>query len=147
MKRNNSLAFVILICAGLAVVSQSCSKKHRNEVYPTHGQVFDKENKPATGALVVFHPIETGERKIVTPVARVDEKGNFNLTTYDKNDGAADGQYIITIEWRLPPKNPMAGNKEGSDRLQGKYSDPKTSKLKFKVEKQPDNVVPTIRLQ
>ena len=36
-------------------------------------------------------------------MARVDEKGNFKLTTYEKNDGGPEGEYNITIQWRQPP--------------------------------------------
>jgi hypothetical protein len=109
--------------------------------------VFDKNNKPATGALVIFHPVDDSGPNPVRPLAHVDENGNFTLTTYEKNDGGPEGEYIITIEWRKSPANPFASNQEGPDRLQGKFNDPKTSKLRFKITNQPENTVSPIYLK
>jgi hypothetical protein len=147
MQKNFRYTVIILSCVGLAIFLTSCSGKSRKPVFPVHGQVFDKDNKPAVGALVIFHPTDNSDPNTVKPLARVDEKGNFTLTTYEKNDGGPEGEYAITIQWRLPPANPFGGEKEGPDRLKGRYNDPKTSTLKFKIANQPDNIVPPIRLQ
>jgi hypothetical protein len=138
-------AVLALACVGLLATSTSCRRQVRKPVFPTHGQVFDKNNRPATGALVIFNPVDAGPAP-VKPVAHVDQKGNFALTTYDKDDGGPAGEYIITIEWRQGGGNPFGG-KESHDSLKGAYSNPKTSKLKFKIEDRPDNTVPPIRLQ
>jgi hypothetical protein len=141
-------AFLILACVCLTVFFSSCAKKIRTQVYPAHGQVFDKNKRPAAGALVIFHPVDKSGPETVPPRAHVDEKGNYNLTTYEQNDGGPEGEYIITIQWRLPPANPFGADKEGPDRLKGSScNNPKTSKLRFKIANQPDNVVPPIRLQ
>lgn len=136
-----------LACAGLVVLFASCTKNTRKPVYPVHGQVFDKNNKPAVGALVIFHPVDLSDPNAGKPLAHVDEKGDFALTTYEKNDGGPEGEYIITIQWRESSTNPFGANKEGPDRLQGKFNNPKTSKLRFKISNQPDNSVPPIHLQ
>jgi hypothetical protein len=147
MKKSLNAAVLILFCAGLFVCLSSCRKKSRVPVYPTHGQVFDKNNKPAVGATVMFHPVSTsGSETIYPPLAKVDEKGNFALTTYDKNDGGPEGEYIITIEWRKQAGPPGIGP-PSEDLLKGKYNNPKTSQLKFKIANQPDNIVPPIRLK
>ena len=134
-------------CTIVALLCVACAKSGRKPVYPVHGQVLDGNGRPATGALLVFHPVDEKDPKVLRPLARVDERGDFALTTYEKNDGAPEGEYIMSIEWRQPPANPFAGKKEGNDRLRGRYSDPKTSPLRFKVERQADNTVPPIRLQ
>ena len=140
-------AIIVLFCGGLVVAFSSCSKSDRKPVYPVHGQVFDKDKKSAVGALVIFHPVDESSPKLIRPLAHVDEKGDFALTTYENNDGAPAGEYIITISWRQQPSKPSDGNKAGPDRLKGAYSNPKTSKLKFTITKQPDNAVPPIYLQ
>jgi len=140
-------AIFVLACAGLVAAFSSCAKTHRKPVYPVRGKVFDKNNKPAIGALVIFHPVDMSDPDSAKPLAHVGEKGDFALTTYEKNDGGPEGEYIITIQWRQPTANPFGANKEGHDRLQGKFNEPKTSKLRFKIVNQPDNVVPPIYLR
>jgi hypothetical protein len=147
MRNNSPFVVFVLTAANLLVFFSSCSKTDHKPVYPVHGQVFDKNNRPAVDALVVFHPRDSNDSNPVKPLARVDEKGNFTLSTYEKNDGGPEGEYIITIEWRQASAKPFAANKEGQDRLLGNFSNPNTSKIKFKITNQPDNVVPPIYLK
>jgi len=137
---------ITLTVAVLAILISSCGKTDRKPVYHVQGKVFDKNNRPAVDALVVFHPLDSSDANPVKPIARVDDKGNFALTTYEKNDGGPEGEYVITIEWRRPASNPFGPNKEGKDLLLGSFSNPKTSKLKFKISNQTDNTVPPIYL-
>ena len=66
----------------------SCGQENpRKPVYPVHGKVVDKDGKPATGALLVFHPLG-GDADSNNPTARVEKDGSFALTTYDDADGA-----------------------------------------------------------
>ena len=115
--------------------------------YPVHGQVLEGSNRPAVGALVIFHPVDTSDPKPAKPLAYVDEKGAFALTTYEKGDGAPEGEYVVTIQWRPKSTNPFNANKEGEDRLHGRYSDPKTSSFRFKIGRRADNVLPAIQLR
>ena len=146
-KRSIFRVFLLLILASIVPVLCSCGKAGRKPVYPVHGQVFDANNRPATGALVIFHPVQMSDPRPLKPLAYVDEKGSFALTTYENGDGAPEGEYVVTIEWRPKTTNPFAANKEGEDRLHGRYRDPKTSKLRFKIEKQADNVLTPIRVR
>ena len=141
----NILLPLALVCT--VFLALSCGKAGRKPVYPVHGQVLDANNRPAAGALVVCHPVDTGDAKRIKPLAYVDEKGAFALTTYEKEDGAPEGEYAVTIEWRERSANPFADNREGKDRLHGRYSDPKTSKLRLKIDKQADSVLPPIELK
>jgi hypothetical protein len=127
----------------LALLLSSCSSG-RKPVYPIQGQVLDANNKPAVGALVVLHP--SGDDKDPNkPRGYVGEDGTFQLTTYSEKDGAPEGTYVATVEWRLPRKSPY--DPEGADRLQGRYSNPKKSGISFTVEKGKDNVLPPIQLR
>jgi hypothetical protein len=131
-----------VLAAALALLP-SCSDG-RKAVYPTQGQVLDAKNKPAVGALVILHP-KDGEADPNKPRGYVEEDGSFHLTTYREHDGAPEGEYIVTVEWRTPRKTPF--DPEGDDRLQGRYSNPKTSKLSVKVEKGAENVLPPIQVR
>jgi hypothetical protein len=146
MLRSSSL----LRWAGLAAVvcviglASSCSNG-RKPVFPVHGQVLDAKQKPAVGALVVFHPVDADPKVPLKPLGKVDENGRFTLTTYVNGDGAPIGDYRITITWPTPKKTPF--DPEGGDQLRGRYAHPERSLHLFTVENKPDNEVPTIRLQ
>jgi hypothetical protein len=104
----------------------------RKPVYPVTGQVFC-DKKPAAGATVVFHPVGAKAEEALRPAGQVDADGVFRLTTYNQNDGAPDGEYLITVEWRPKKKTPFEA--DPPDRLQGRYSNPQTSGLRARVER------------
>ena len=137
----------LLALLAASLVLASCSKNDRLPVFPVRGQVFDSSQDPAAGALVVFHPVDPTDGPLLKPLAYVDRQGAFRLTTYEQGDGAPAGKYVVTIEWRQRSPNPFGPNKEGKDRLRGKYSDPQSSDFRFTVQKQTENVVPPIHLK
>jgi hypothetical protein len=130
------------------VLLPSCSKGGaKKAVYPVHGRVVDSANQPAVGALLIFHPVEPDPNDLNKPRAYVEADGSFALTTHTKGDGAPEGEYLVSIEWMPPRSNPFAGKEQSVDRLQGRYRDPNTSGLRFRVEKQSDNVLPEIHIR
>jgi|SRR5215831_15610996 len=137
---------ILSALAGGAFLLPACGKGSRRAVYPVHGYVFDANNKPASGALVVFHPLEGDAGDRDKPRAFVAEDGSFALTTYEKEDGAPEGEYVVTIEWRPKSANPFDANKQKPDQLKGRYSDAKKSKLRFKIDRKQDNMLEPIRL-
>jgi hypothetical protein len=128
--------------AASALLMPSCGKS-RKPVYPVHGTILDNEGKPAVGAIIIFHSTDTSDASSTNPAAVVAEDGSFAITTYETGDGAPEGEYVATIEWR---KRQGFGGPEGPDLLGGQLSDKATSQLRFKVEKQPDNVLEPIKL-
>jgi len=145
--RGKRSILLLLTFACMLPLLSSCGEAGRDPVYPVHGQVFDASNGPAVGALVIFHPVDKTGPESLKPLGYVDEKGAFALTTYENGDGAPEGKYAVTIQWRAKRANPFTANKEGEDRLHGRYSDPKTSNFRFKIERQTDNVLPAIQLR
>jgi hypothetical protein len=135
----------LVLAASLAVFAISCGNG-RKTVYPVTGRVVDADGKPAANAMVVFHPQDaTDDAPTANPVGTVDDSGVFTLTTYEKDDGAPSGKYAVTITW--PPARRSPFDTKGSDRLGGRYANPKTSTIVFTVEKQQANEVPTITVQ
>jgi len=116
----------------------------KEPLYPVHGKVLDARDKPATGALVIFHPVDRDEIRVPKPVGRVAEDGEFRLTTYTEEDGAPSGEYAVTILWPGEKKTPFGP--PGPDQLKGTYADPKSPKFRFTVGPTVDNEVPTIKL-
>ena len=133
----------------LVLCVPSCGSD-RPTCYPVRGEIFvgqGKDRTPANGAVVIFHPTAPASAEAPRPTAHVGEDGKFALTTYVKGDGAPAGEYAITIEWRLPRPPPPHQPKQTGDRLQGRYADPRTSTIRYSVEKNKDNNVPAIELQ
>src|SRR5437773_2441134 len=118
------------IVLGLAVLA-GASCNGGKTLYPVRAQVFF-EGQPATGALVVLHPVDDGSPAAVRPCGYVDSAGAVKITSYiattrTTGDGAPAGEYIVTIAW-LPAdvKEYLSkrSNSELPDKLQGRYSQP-----------------------
>ncbi|HBL44956.1 MAG TPA: hypothetical protein DDZ90_16355, partial [Planctomycetaceae bacterium] len=57
--------------------------------------------EPAAGAMLVFYPAQGEEfdSRGSRPRAKVEENGNFQVTTYQSGDGAPAGDYQVGILW------------------------------------------------
>jgi hypothetical protein len=129
---------LLLVMAVVAAAVSSCSGNKRKPVFPVRGQVLIN-GKPAAGATVFFYPVES-DPEALAPYGVTDAKGSFTLTTYLTYDGAPAGEYVVTIRCPGPPKR--GDEEQGPDRLKGRYGDPKTSTLRAKVEKKPNELQP-----
>jgi len=130
-----------LVPALILLAAASCSG--RPAVVPVQGEAF-KDGKPVAGALIVFHPRAGQGIDQLRPTATVDEKGAFRPTTFAADDGLPEGEYAVTVVWPAPSKgDTMIRVGEGSgiaqDRLEGRYSDPKSPQLKATVRKGESN--------
>ena len=131
------------IAAALAVLlGSSCAS--RQALYPVRAEVF-VDGQRAAGALVVLHPIDDNSPAAIRPSGYVADDGSLKLTSYlssarSVGEGAPVGDYIVTVAW-LPPdvKEYLAKHPNGAlpDKLQGRYGQPSTSKLRAKVLAQP----------
>jgi len=134
---------VALLLAALLLATSGCGDG-RKRVYKVRGQVFAANKKPAAGAMVTFNPVKPDPNDPARPIGKVDEQGNYVLTTYVEGDGAPEGEYVITITWPVAKKTPF--DPEGPDRISGKLARPESSPHKFTVEAKPDQEVPPITL-
>jgi len=110
------LLLLVLVASGRAFFSGS--KGHKGpKLSAVHGRVLCA-SQPAVGAKIFFHPNGAADLKTICPFGTVQEDGSFTLTSYPQGDGAAAGDYTVTITW------PVAGGKSvgGRDRLGGRYS-------------------------
>jgi hypothetical protein len=90
------LFFCLLFCG--------CSGDNLEPVYPVTGTVTAK-GKPVEGAVIAFTPIKPGVG--IAASAITDSSGVYKLSTRASGDGAAAGQYSVTIakyDKKLPPK-------------------------------------------
>jgi hypothetical protein len=116
----------------MGAVALSCAScGHRREkVYPVQGKVF-VDGKPATGAVVFFHPESQIFTKGDQPHGVVDGEGVFHLTTYKPKDGAPSGKYKITVFWEKKPEHGDCGEIVPLEA----YADPAASPLNAEVPK------------
>jgi hypothetical protein len=124
-------------CA-LALLASSCGGRKQAPVYPVQGQV-SVLGKPATGALVVFHPMGNEDPRAPRPSGYVREDGSFSLTTYTPDDGAPEGEYRVVISWTDPAARPDPASGEVPNRLPARYASPTSSGLSAKVEPGSEN--------
>lgn len=86
----------LAVCSALLLVI-GCSDGgvgggDRKSVYPVKGKIT-MNGAPVAGATVTFSP------QSEQPVAygRTNSSGEYALTTYDANDGAAEGEYVVLV--------------------------------------------------
>ena len=121
-------------------------KAPRRAVFHVQGKVLNWDNKPVSGASVTFIPLDVSVAEKLRPQGVTDDEGAFTLTTYESNDGAPEGQYVVTIELR-PAREDSFDSALPPDTFLGKYSDPKSSKYHFRIESRSNNILPTIILE
>lgn len=126
------IAWHRLGCMALLVCVGGC-RPAAPEVYEVTGLVQLKNGTPCDGALVVFHPTEESRVNDPKPVAKCDASGAFSLTTLSEGDGAAAGNYGVTVVWLGEAKeSKMSLSSEssgGKDRLAGKYGQPQSPRI------------------
>ncbi len=123
----------------LALFVPGCGGKgmKKVKVYPASGEVFYK-GAPADGAVIHFHPVEKG---MPPAFATVQDDGSYVLTTYSEADGAAPGDYVVTINWR--DERPGDGEMiVGPDRMGGRYAKPDVSKLRATITEGDNTIDP-----
>jgi len=133
---------VIAFVAVIAVALPGCGKS-KKPVFPVSGKVMDAKDKPAVGAMVILQPVTPDPKDEDRASGIVDDSGNFRLTTYEKDDGAPAGEFIVTVIWPAPKMKPF--DPPGTDLLNGTYN-AKNSKIRFTVENKPQNEIPPIKV-
>jgi hypothetical protein len=132
-------AVLLLVLVPLLVAG--CGRSNRLPTFAVRGQV-SYQGRPATAALVIFHPVAGGEQFAdVRPTGRVAADGSFTLTTYQANDGAPAGEYDVTIDWREPTA-PVEGAPPGRSLLPPRYGKPQLSKLHAHIQEGTNELEP-----
>jgi hypothetical protein len=125
----------ILLGPALLASTIGCGQgDDRLTAYPVTGEVF-VDGKPATDCFVYFNPVVPDSKHPMRPYGQVDSAGKFSISTYLSGDGAPPGEYIVTFEWLT--YQPLGNQWGGPDKLGDKYSDPKKSEFRVKVEEKP----------
>jgi serine/threonine-protein phosphatase CPPED1 len=106
---------------------------NRKPAQPVRGQVVI-DGCPVPGATVVFHLVEADAKKPKRAGdALTEADGSFQLSTYQANDGAPTGDYIVTIDVFNHPFEPSAG-RPAKNPVPEKYWKAETTPLKVEVK-------------
>lgn len=106
-----------------------CGKvEQKAKTYPLSGKVT-RTGDPVANATVVLHSKNAFPFDVPAPRGTTDEKGAFQITTYESGDGAPEGEYEISLEqwYRDDP------NSSPTNHLPKNLSFPSTSGLKVQV--------------
>lgn len=110
MTRGLSAAAIIIA----ATLSSGCGgggAEGGKPVFPTSGTV-KMAGVPLAGATVIFAPTEA---KQPTAMGKTDQDGNFSLTTYQYQDGAAAGRFKVVVTKVIAQSNEPADAGGGDD--------------------------------
>jgi hypothetical protein len=130
------LALILIVC----VACCSCDKPlSRKATFPVTGIVF-VDGKPVDQLAIGCVNLAGIDAKEPTESATFTDKDG----TYQKGDGVPVGSYVLTFNWGQ--WNLMSMQYGGPDKLNGKYSDPKTSTIKFDVKEGQPTDLGTIQL-
>jgi hypothetical protein len=129
-----------------ALLAAGCGGGGKPPTVPVAGKVMFKKTTPAADALVTFHPTDPALAKRIggVPFAKVRADGTFALTSFAPDDGAPEGEYGVTVEWRGKAKEgkPSLGIEGGAVGGSGsqlltnpKYGDPSKPAFTVTVKK------------
>jgi hypothetical protein len=131
----------LVLMAGIFALA-GCSDSSKTPTIPVTGKVMYNKTVVPTGALVVFHPVDPAVEKKIggKPFGKVREDGTYSLTMYGPDDGAPEGEYGVTVDWRGAPKEAklrLTEENSGGGRpiLNQKYSNPQQPAFKVTVKK------------
>ncbi len=82
------------------LVLLGCGGDNRAAVFPVTGTIT-VEGTPAEGVIVTF----AVPGKTLMSTGKTDAAGKFRLTTYRANDGALEGENVVTVQ--IGPKPPL----------------------------------------
>jgi hypothetical protein len=116
-----------LAVASAVLVLAGCGKSEFHKVYPVTGKIL-VDGLPAAECIIYLNrTFDDDHPRRVSPYAVTEANGEFQITSYITNDGAPEGEYVVTIEWR-ERSGLLKNNFEGIDRLDGVYAKVGTNK-------------------
>jgi hypothetical protein len=128
-----SLTFATLVGCG--------KNSDRVQVFPVEGQVT-LNGHPLANAFVVLHPKDANASGVPAARAQTDSNGTFRASTYEADDGAAVGEYAVTIEYYQPIDNGNGSSEPGPNVLPARLGSPQTTEHVLRVTANPNKFPP-----
>jgi hypothetical protein len=119
-----------VVCVLAAALALGCASCGKTDLYPVAGKVT-YHGVPAAGATVSFirQGDETQSDHVI--LGAVQEDGSFELVCGALGKGAPAGTYDVLVVWR---PTGCCCHKGGSDKLKGRYADPRRPLLHATVD-------------
>ena len=147
LSRNNQMQISNLITLSfLSLLNAGCGGGNSNEkqVFEIKGTVM-VDGKPVDQIQVALHDKAGLDSKQPTyPQGFTDESGKIRISTYADGDGAPAGEYNVTFSWQ--EFDLMSRSYAGPDKLNTKYSDPKTTTFSLSLGAGKPNDMGTVEL-
>lgn len=124
-----AIALVLLMAAVCSVAG--CSQSDRVKVHPVEGQL-SWNGQPLANAFVILHPVDKSDPRVLSARAQTDAAGKFQLTTYENGDGAAAGEYKVTVEYYQLKQN-GSSFEPGPNVMPDKIARPDLTDIKVRV--------------
>lgn len=128
--------YACIVC----VLFVGCFGDGRRPVFPVSGKVTF-EGKPTVDALITFHPQNDPDPTSRPLLTRVSADGTYKLYTYEMDDGAPVGKYVVTVTWIKETDNQNAPKEEvrpAKNMVPERFAQPKTTPLAVEVKEQPN---------
>jgi len=136
--------WLVWCVAAVVAAGAGCGRRppkiQRQQTFPAKGVVVVAVSA-AEGVVITFNPVARDDWTGPFPSAFTIADGSFEVQTYGTADGAPAGEYCLTVEW---PED--TDEEPRPDRLEGRYSDVATSRLKVVIDSAPTDLG-TIRLR
>ena len=128
-----------------AVLLPACASCAKQGLYPVSGGVT-YDGAPAVGAAVFFYRHGGDPMNDHMLMGIVQNDGSFEIVCGSLGKGAPVGDYDVVIEWKQPSNQGKGLANHATDKLRGKYADPKRPLLHAKVEAKA-NILPPFALR
>lgn len=143
---SRSVFSVLTLALSIFVAGCGGEEPFRKQTYPVVGKVTVDGKPPGSAVQIECHPASGMDAQHPTvSQTESDPEGNFKISTYAAGDGVPAGEYTLTFTWL--EFNIMSRSYGGPDKLNGKYSDPKTSEIKITVKEGSETNLNTIELK
>ncbi|MEN6407083.1 MAG: hypothetical protein ABFC77_11500 [Thermoguttaceae bacterium] len=122
------LCLAAAMAVALCTMATGCGRSDRSPTAPATGKVLFN-GKPLQSGSVMFVP-DAGR----PAEGEIQSDGTFQLTTYQKHDGAVVGHHRVAITCNEPPKTGVIDAGPGPSLIPLKYNEHKTSGLEATVK-------------
>jgi hypothetical protein len=133
---------LVALSCGLA----GCDRPAPVNVHPVAGRLT-VAGQPAAHAYLAFHPLAEGGAGTRLAVGTTEAGGTFRLTTFATGDGAAAGEYAVTVVWPNTsiPRDECA-DPVTHDWLSGRFANSTTTPLRATVRPGPNEILLKVAL-
>jgi hypothetical protein len=145
MSRPIHLALRLVFALAIVALASCGDGRNLHPVYPVKGKIL-VNGQPAHDCQIYLNRTFDDKHPFrVTPQGLTNENGEYEITSYNTNDGAPEGEYVVTLEWR--ERSGLTNmNFDGVDRLGGAYAKAEKTKglpgFVIKVERKPLELPP-----